>query len=137
MPLANDMTLLINKIENRLGLKLLTSHLPEELNKDSWGNIIKTDTMVSFSRYFPRKVRFVVNDETCVKRFVNNKYEYIIKDEYLNGVTLLGATKILLLIIHLYHKLQVLVGDMATILLIMEDWKIHMNHLLICRWLLI
>lgn len=94
MPLANDMTLLINKIENRLGLRLLTSHLPEELNKNSWGNIIKTDSMVTFSRYFPRKIRFVVNDETCVKKFVNNKYEYIIKDEYLNGVTLLGATDI-------------------------------------------
>ena len=35
---ANQMTLLLNKIERRLGLKVLT--LPEGLTKDNWAEVI-------------------------------------------------------------------------------------------------
>src|SRR5574344_1211371 len=96
MALANDMTLLVNKLENRLGLKLLTKHLPEDLNKDAWANVIQTDTMVTFSRYFPNKVRFVLNDETCVRRRdpKTKKSWFIIRDEYLQGMKLLGVIDI-------------------------------------------
>jgi hypothetical protein len=94
MAMANDMSNLLNKIENRLGLIMLDKHLPSELNKESWANIIQTDTLVTFSRYFPNKVRFVVNDVTCEKRTENKKTVYYIRDEYLQGHKLLGVIDI-------------------------------------------
>lgn len=94
MALSNDMTSLVNKIERRLGLLPLTPHLTENYDKSAWAKVIKEDTMVSFSRYFPRKVRFVINDETCYKIMEHGKRKYIIKDEYLGGVKLLGVIDI-------------------------------------------
>ncbi len=94
MAYANDMTSLINKIERRLGLLALTPHLPKELSKDKWGEVIQDDTMVTFSRYFPQKVKFVVNEETCyVKKEADGKKWFIIKDEYMPQ-KLLGAIDI-------------------------------------------
>ena len=58
MGYSNDMTRLLNKLENRLGLKPL--NLPEEVSKDSWAEIITTDTLVTFSRYFPRQFNYEV-----------------------------------------------------------------------------
>lgn len=104
MALANDMTLLLNKIENRLGLIPLSPHLPKEMQKDKWANIILNDTMVSFSRYYPHKFPLVINDETCDKYWGNkhdhggkthdNTLWYVIKDEVLDGVKLLGIQDI-------------------------------------------
>ena len=94
MAQVNDMSALINKIERRLGLIMITPHLPEGMRKEEWAKVIKDDTMLTFSRYFPRKIRFVVNDETCVKKMVANRLEYTIKDEYLQGQKLLGAIDI-------------------------------------------
>jgi hypothetical protein len=52
MAFSNNMTNLLNKIENRLGVKML--NLPEKLNKNTWASeVIIPDTLVSFSRYFP------------------------------------------------------------------------------------
>ena len=73
MALANDMTSLLKKIERRLGLLPLTPHLPKEYGKEAWADVILTDTMETFSRYFPHKLRFVVSDETCNKRKENGK----------------------------------------------------------------
>lgn len=94
--LANDMTLLLNKIERRLGLIPLTPHLPKEMNKEAWANLIMTDTIVTFSRYYPNKLPMVVNDDTCYKRREGNQQIvwYYIKDEVLNGVKLLGIEDI-------------------------------------------
>ena len=94
MAMANNISDLINKIERRLGLIPLTPHLPKELNKEAWADVIKTDTLVTFSRYFPQKVRFVVNDESCNKVYENKKWVYYIKDEYLGGAKLLGVIDI-------------------------------------------
>ena len=96
MALANDMTCLLNKVENRLGLVMLDKHLPEDFNKESWAKIVETDTLVTFSRYFPNKIRFVVNDTTCIRKKDPNtrKTWFIIKDEYLQGNKLLGAMDI-------------------------------------------
>ena len=60
----NRMTALLNKIERRLGLKVLK--LPEELSKDSWADIIKEDTLPTFSRYFPNQITVII-DNTCCK----------------------------------------------------------------------
>ena len=92
MPLSNDMTLLINKIERRLGLIPLEPHLPEFCQKDKWGDIIMQDTMVSFSRYYPNKMKFLVNDETCYKKKdPEGTIWYYIKDEVLQGNKILGG----------------------------------------------
>lgn len=58
MGFSNNMTRLLNKIENRLGTKPL--NLPEDVSKDQWGKIIETDTLVTFSRYFPRQFNYLV-----------------------------------------------------------------------------
>ena len=39
---ANDMTDLLNKIERRIGTKML--HLPDNLSKDTWVEVIDGDT---------------------------------------------------------------------------------------------
>ena len=92
MPLANDMTLLLNKIERRLGLVPLAPHLPEFLQKDKWGDVIMQDTIVSFSRYYPNKFVFLVSDETCYKRKDQEGITwYFIKDEILQGNKILGG----------------------------------------------
>jgi hypothetical protein len=94
MPLANDMTLLINKIERRLGLAQLVPHLPENLGKEKWAEVINQDTMVTFSRYYPNRFPLVVNDDTCHKETINGVVWYYIKDEILDGVKLLGLMDI-------------------------------------------
>lgn len=60
----NQMTLLLNKIERRLGTSIL--NLPEKLCKDNWAEIIQQDTIPTFSRYYPYKVTVVI-DNTCEK----------------------------------------------------------------------
>ena len=94
MAMANNMSSLLDKIERRLGLIMLNKHLPEEFKKEAWAKTIEEDSLVTFSRYFPHKVRFVVNDQTCHKSIENNKTVYYIKDEYLGGAKLLGAMDI-------------------------------------------
>ena len=59
MALANDMTALLDKIERRLGLIPLSPHLPEGMQKSDWAKIIETDSIITFSRYFPN--RFKIN----------------------------------------------------------------------------
>lgn len=94
MALSNDMGQLVDKLERRLGLKPLTPHLGKEYGKEAWATVIKEDTLITFSRYFPRKIRFVINDETCHKIMEHGKRKYIIKDEYLGGQKLLGVIDI-------------------------------------------
>lgn len=60
----NQMTLLLNKIQRRLGL--ITLELPDEIGKDSWHTIIEEDTIPTFSRYFPYKITTII-DNTCEK----------------------------------------------------------------------
>lgn len=95
MALANDMTTLLNKIERRLGLIQLTPFLPEYLQKPEWANVIETDTMVTFSRYFPYEFKMTINDDTCYKeKDSSGTTWYYIKDELLEGVKLLGIKDI-------------------------------------------
>lgn len=94
MAISNKMTDLINKIERRLGLIPLTPHLPKHLSKPMWAKIIEEDSLITFSRYFYHKIKFTVNDETCYKKKENNITTYYIKDEYLQGLMLLGIMDI-------------------------------------------
>jgi hypothetical protein len=88
---ANNMTNLVNKIEKTLGLMPLTPHLPDKYNKDAWAEVIKDQSLTTFSRYFPWKVPFHV-DGNVPKR---NGW-YIIDEEKYFGQTgiLLGVQDI-------------------------------------------
>ena len=61
----NNISKLIDKIERRLGLIALTNHLPDNLGKNMWGTIIKEDSLLTYSRYLPRKFSFNVTDESA------------------------------------------------------------------------
>lgn len=88
---ANDMTNLINKIERRLGLMALTPHLPEKYNKSAWADVIKDQTLTTFSRYFPWKVPFVVTPDVPRR----NGWYIIDEEKYFGQVgVLLGVQDI-------------------------------------------
>ena len=73
MPMHNLMTNLVNKIERRLGTDEL--NLPDHLKKNVWPDkVIATDTIDTFSRFFPRKIRYILGPE-------NKKYDYYLIDE--------------------------------------------------------
>ena len=59
---ANNMTTVLRKIERNLGLMPLVPHLPEKYGKDAWADTITSQTLDTFSRFFPWKVPFHV---TC------------------------------------------------------------------------
>ena len=88
---ANDMTNLLNKIERRLGLMALTPHLPEKYNKGAWAEVIKDQSLTTFSRYFPWKVPFRVTPD-----IPRRNGWYIIDEEKYFGQTgvLLGVQDI-------------------------------------------
>lgn len=94
--LANDMTLLLDKIERRLGLIPLSEHLPKGMQKSDWATIIEQDTLVEFSRYFPNRFKMIINEDTCDKKMdkETNTMWYYIKDEILQGCKLLGIKDI-------------------------------------------
>ena len=64
MAMANDMSLLLTKIERRLGLTPLMDALPGDIKKDKWADIIMQDTLVTFSRYYPHKFKMQINDDS-------------------------------------------------------------------------
>lgn len=82
----NRMTALLNKIERRLGLMVLT--LPENISKDSWHTVIEEDTLPTFSRFFPDS-RTVIIDNTCYKDGF-----YFIDKDIPEGVTIIGVKDI-------------------------------------------
>jgi hypothetical protein len=70
---SNEMTKLLNKIERRLGMTVMT--LPDNLKKDNWCKIIEEDTLPTYSRYFPYSITILI-DNTCFK----DGYYFIDKD---------------------------------------------------------
>lgn len=84
MPMANSMTLLLNKIERRLGTQQL--NLPDYMSKNVWAKeIICNDTLDTFSRYLPNKMPYVLGPE-------NKKNDYYLIDESIcNNIQILGV----------------------------------------------
>ena len=83
---ANQMTLLLNKIERRLGLSVIPT--PEGLHKEDWANIIMEDTIPEFSRYFPYCI-------TTLVRPAPNKDGWCFIDQDLpEGTRILGVRDI-------------------------------------------
>lgn len=99
MAFSNSMTRLLNKIENRLGVKILLAHIntlpPEkkkllQLGKNDWANeVIIPDTLVTFSRYFPNMIEYPMSKSSPSK-----DGWYIIDEEFVEGVEILGARDI-------------------------------------------
>ena len=86
---SNNMTLLLNKIERRLGVSVL--NLPDDLKKEKWAdNIIIPDTLVTFSRYYPNEVKYVIEPATHPKK---NGMFYIDED-FMDGIKILGVKDI-------------------------------------------
>ena len=83
----NNMAKLIDKIEWRLGLIPLTKHLPVEYGKDAWARIIKEDSLLTYSRYLPRKFSFKVTQQTAPKR----DGWYYIDEDYIGNQQILGV----------------------------------------------
>lgn len=93
MGYTNNMTNLLNKIENRLGTKPL--NLPDDIKKETWAsNVIELDTLVTFSRYFPRMFKYEINPTTHPrKQGLGGKELYFILDEEMLGpdIKILGV----------------------------------------------
>ena len=62
MPMMNATTNLLNKIERRLGTRVL--NLPDEMGKDVWmEEVISNETLDTFSRYFPYKMTYYLTGD--------------------------------------------------------------------------
>lgn len=84
MAFSNNMTLLLNKIENRLGLDML--ELPDNLKKENWAEkVIIPDTICTWSRYYPNEIRYHVDPSH------KKKNGWYLLDEEMFGVKILGV----------------------------------------------
>ena len=84
----NKMSKLLDKIERRLGTKML--NLPDELSKDSWANeVIANETLDTFSRFFPNELKVILDKSMRI-----GKGWYIIDSVVPDGVEILGIRDI-------------------------------------------
>lgn len=90
MAFSNNMTKLLNKIENRLGMTPLMPYIPEELGKRKWAEIITDDTLLEFSRYFPYKIPYPISRANYDKK----TNTYIIDEDFIEGMEILGVADI-------------------------------------------
>lgn len=83
MPVANNMTKLLDKIERRLGTTQL--NLPDYMQKSEWAKkVICNETLDTFSRFFPFKMPYVLGPE-------NKKGDYwLIDEDICSRVDILG-----------------------------------------------
>lgn len=85
---SNNMTRLLNKIENRLGLGAID--LPEHLKKDKWADkVIVEDTLRTWSRYYPYEFRYHISPETKQR-----DGWYLLDEGAFSDVTILGVKNI-------------------------------------------
>lgn len=83
----NNISKLVDKIEWRLGLLPLSPHLPEQFGKNAWAKVIKEDTLLTYSRYCPRKFSFKITQQTAPKKGP----WYYIDEDYIGGDVILGV----------------------------------------------
>ena len=84
MPVASNMSRLLDKIERRLGTETLG--LPDKYNKQSWAKtVICNETLDTFSRFFPRKIPYILGPENKKGPF------YLIDENICESFDILGA----------------------------------------------
>lgn len=84
----NNMSVLISKAERRLGLIPLTPYLPPEtFGKEKWAEVVREDTLDTFSRFYPKKIPFRINRQTAPKK---GGWRYI-DEGYVGNQKILGA----------------------------------------------
>lgn len=87
MAFNNEMTKLLNKIERRLGTRLL--NLPTEnpdMSKTYWPTVIEEDTLPTFSRFYPRKFKYQLTPN-CAKK----DGFYLIDEALIENVKIIGV----------------------------------------------
>lgn len=85
---ANNMTLLLNKIENRLGTDMLD--LPKHLVKEVWAEkVIIPDTIPTWSRFFPHEFRYTITPDMKKKGGW-----YLLDEEIFADCTIIGVKNI-------------------------------------------
>ena len=87
---SNNMSVLLSKIQRRLGMIPLCKHLPDEYNISAWADVIREETIETFSRFYPRKIKFKVNDMTAP---LKNGWRYLDED-YIGNQKILGVADI-------------------------------------------
>lgn len=86
MAYSNNITKLVNKIERRAGLLPLTPHLPDTFGKEEWCKVIIEDSLVTFSRYYAYKFKYIVDSNTPRK---NGRW--YINEDLIGGAQILGV----------------------------------------------
>lgn len=85
---ANNMTYLLNKLENRLGTDMLD--LPDKLKKENWAEkVIIPDTLKTWSRFFPYEFRYRIDPNTPKK----NGW-YLLDEDVFGDCHILGVKNI-------------------------------------------
>ena len=87
MAFSNRMTMLLNKIERHLGTRPL--NLPKHLQKDKWVDVIKEETITTYSRYYPYELKYRIDSRTPVK----DGY-YLLDEDIFGGIEILGIRDI-------------------------------------------
>lgn len=87
--MTNNMGKLIDKIERAIGYIPITPYLPDKYNKDAWANVIKEDSIPIFSKYFPHKVTYLVDNRTPKIRGW-----YYLNKELIGNIKVLGIADI-------------------------------------------
>ena len=87
MAFSNRMTLLLNKIERHLGTRPL--NLPEHLQKSKWVDVIKEETITTYSRYYPYELKYRIDAKTPIK----DGY-YLLDEDIFGGIEILGIRDI-------------------------------------------
>lgn len=85
--MANKMNVLLDKIERRLGTKAM--NLPDHLKKEEWAEVIKQDSLDTFSRYFPNKMRIYIDTKSKQKDGF-----YLIDENLCDSVDIIGVRDI-------------------------------------------
>ena len=85
----NRMESLLNKLERRLGTKIL--NLPAEFSKDTWADeVIANETLDTFSRFFPNAMPYMLNASTPRR----NGWFLLDIDKMTPGVEIIGVSDI-------------------------------------------
>lgn len=85
MAFSNNMTLLLNKIESRLGVDVL--ELPDKIKKNMWPEkVIIPDTIVTWSRFYPNEFKYKVDSSHKMK----NGW-YLLDEDVFQNCKILGV----------------------------------------------